>query len=299
MPAFHTIDVLFQNRPGEIAVYLIPYSKGAVLVDCGPGSTLENLQASLRGAGLQPKDVTHILLTHIHLDHAGAAGFFAAQGAQVIVHPLGAQHLLNPEKLLASARRIYAERMDVLWGRFWKVSKANLLEVEDGAQMSIGELRFTIMHTPGHAEHHIAYGLGSTCFTGDIAGVRFPGPVFVNLPFVPPETHFGKWRESLKRLQHGGFSRVALSHFGSFGQVEAQLAMALRQLDDLEFWLEKAMSDSPPVEILRERYAAWLHGWGIALEIPNEYLALYEDGSTIRMAGDGLFRYWHKVRMAT
>ncbi len=299
MAHFFTLDLFFQNRHGEIAAYLVPYSGGAVLVDSGAGSTLENLRSGLRRFGFEEEDITHVLLTHIHLDHAGAAGFFAEQGAKVIVHPRGAPHLLNPEKLLASARRIYAEHMDALWGRFWSVPDANLIEVQDGAEISIGELRFTALHTPGHAEHHVAYIFEDTCFTGDVGGIRFPGPLFVALPFVPPETHLGKWRDSLRRLQQVGFSCIAPTHFGPFGQVDAHLAMAVRLLDELEIWLEQTMSSSPQVEVLREKYASWLYSRGIALGISEEVMTYYEAASTVQMAAEGLFRYWHKVRLAS
>jgi glyoxylase-like metal-dependent hydrolase (beta-lactamase superfamily II) len=293
-----TIDLSFQNRTGIIAAYLVPYSGGAVLVDCGPGSTIESLQAALRDHEFEAKDITHVLLTHIHLDHAGAAGFFASQGAQVFVHPVGRPHLIDPEKLIASARRIYAEQMDVLWGRFWSVSESNLIETKDGADISIGELRFTALHTPGHAEHHVSYLLEDVCFTGDVVGIRFPGPSFVYLPIVPPETHFGRWRDSLVRLQQARFKRVAPTHFGLFEPADVHLSLAVQMLDELEAWLERTMSASPPVGVLKAKYAEWLHARGRALGLDEAAIAAYKAASTIQMAADGLFRYWHKVRLA-
>ena len=107
-----TLDLNFQGRAHAIASYLIPYADGAILIESGPGSTLAGLQAGLEAHGYSPRDVTHVLLTHIHLDHAGAAGWLARQGAQIYVHPVGAPHMLHPEKLLASAARIYGDRME-------------------------------------------------------------------------------------------------------------------------------------------------------------------------------------------
>ena len=119
--------------------------------------------------------VTDVLLTHIHLDHGGAAGWWSRQGARVHVHPVGAPHLLNPEKLLASAQRIYGDDMGRLWGDFLAVPRDRLIEHADNDTIEIGGLAFTAIETPGHAEHHFAYLCEGTCFTGDIGGVRLNG----------------------------------------------------------------------------------------------------------------------------
>ena len=118
-----TIDLNFQNKTQAIASYLIRDNDAVVLIESGPGSTLSALEAGLAKEGLSPRDVTHVLLTHIHLDHAGAAGWLSRQGAQIFVHPNGAAHMLNPEKLIASATRIYGDRMETLWGEFLPVAK--------------------------------------------------------------------------------------------------------------------------------------------------------------------------------
>ena len=123
-------------------------------------------------SGFSLKDVTHVFLTHIHLDHAGAAGYLANQGAQIFVHPLGAPHMLNPEKLINSATRIYGELMDTLWGQFLAVPADKLTVLQDGDEVAIGKLRLTALDTPGHAEHHFAYVLDDICFSGDVGAVR-------------------------------------------------------------------------------------------------------------------------------
>src|SRR5574341_1031716 len=165
-----TLDLNFQGRPHAIASYLIRHPKGdgIVLIESGPGSTLAGLEAGLAKEGLSPRDVTHVLLTHIHLDHAGAAGWLARQGAHIYVHPVGAPHLLNPEKLLASAARIYGEAMQTLWGEFLPVPPECLVVPQNGDDIEIGGLRFRSVDTPGHADHHFAYLLDDFCFSGDI-----------------------------------------------------------------------------------------------------------------------------------
>src|SRR5215210_3184438 len=137
-----TLDLNFQGRPQAIASYLIRNGDALVLVESGPGSTRAGLEAGLGREGLSPRDVTHLLLTHIHLDHAGAAGWLARQGADVYVHPVGAPHMLNPEKLLASATRIYGDRMDTLWGEFLPVPQEKLRVIGDGQEIVLGALEF-------------------------------------------------------------------------------------------------------------------------------------------------------------
>ncbi|MCA2001907.1 MAG: MBL fold metallo-hydrolase, partial [Chloroflexi bacterium] len=191
------IDLEFQGRKNTIASYLIPHADGALLIECGPGSTLPALEAGLAKEGFTFRDVTHVLLTHIHLDHAGAAGFLSRQGAQVFVHPNGAPHMLNPEKLIASATRIYGDQMQTLWGDFLPVAENRLTVTQDEGEIMIGNLRFLSLHTPGHAEHHCCYLFEDVCFTGDVGGVRIPGYQYMRAPLVPPELHLPKWIEPL------------------------------------------------------------------------------------------------------
>ena len=162
------------------------------------------------------KDLTDILLTHIHLDHAGAAGWLARQGARIHVHPNGAPHLLNPEKLLASAARIYGDQMGDLWGEFLSVPPDQLSILNDGETVNIQGLDIKPLDTPGHADHHFAYIIEDICFSGDIGGVRLSNTHHIRLPMPPPEFHPGKWRTSLERLAEEQFSTIAPTHFGFF-----------------------------------------------------------------------------------
>ena len=269
------------------------------MVESGPGSTIEALKANLAALGLTPRDVTHVLLTHIHLDHAGAAGWLSQQGAQVYVHPVGAPHMLNPEKLLASALRLYGDKLDSMWGQFLPVPQDKLTEVQDGQEIAIGSLRFTGIHTPGHARHHVAYLLGDVCFTGDICGVRIPGRPYLRLPLMPPETHIEDWRASLLRLHQISFRRVALTHFGIYDDASPHLALCLRALDEAECWLEREMSTDPPIEILREHFVEWFQAQGSAAGITEDNMALYEIANPTWMGADGLQRYWRKFRAAS
>lgn len=292
------LDLNFQGRKQTIASYLIPHSSGVVLVESGPGSTLPALRAALADQGYSPRDVTHVLLTHIHLDHAGAAGWLARQGAEVYVHPVGAPHMLNPEKLLASATRIYGDQMEALWGEFLSVSEDRLRVPDDAQEIVIGNLHFLPINTPGHAEHHYAYLFEDICFSGDVGGVRIPGFPYMRLPMPPPELHLGKWRESVKRLKREKFSRIAPTHFGIFDDPDWHLNELERDLDAVSHWLDEVMPASPPIEELRQKFSTWMEEQALASGLSADVAKVYELANPVGMSADGLQRYWRKFRMA-
>ncbi len=292
----YTLDLNFQGRSQAIASYLIKHSAGAVLIESGPGSTIEALERGLAEHGLTVQDITHVLLTHIHLDHAGAAGWLARQGAQIYVHPVGAPHMLHPEKLLASAARIYGDKMDTLWGEFLAVPEDQLTVVQDEEEIPIGNLRFLPLNTPGHAEHHYAYLFEDICFTGDVGGVRIPGYQYLRVPMPPPEFHLERWQESLKRLRQVKFNRIAPTHFGIFDDPEWQLRTMEKSLDDVERWLEKTMPSAPPIEALRQQFTEWMEAQGRGVGLSDDVIRSYALANPLGMSADGLQRYWRKFR---
>ncbi|HET9913154.1 MAG TPA: MBL fold metallo-hydrolase [Anaerolineales bacterium] len=293
-----TLDLNFQGRPKSIASYLIPYGDGAILIESGPGSTLAALEAGLAQAGLSPREVTHVLLTHIHLDHAGAAGWLAQQGAEVYVHPVGAPHMLNPEKLIASATRIYGDKMETLWGEFLPVPEDKLHIPQDAEEIVIGNLRFLPINTPGHAEHHYCYLFEDVCFTGDVGGVRIPGYQYLRIPMVPPELHLERWRESMKRLREEKFARIAPTHFGIFDDPEWQLRAVEEAIDDSESWMEEVMPANPSIEELRRLFTDRTLVDNEKLGLSEEVVNAYQLANPPGMSADGLLRYWKKVRSA-
>ena len=295
-----TLDLNFQGRSQAIAAYLIRSGDAVVLIESGPGSTLGGLESGLAKEGLAPRDVTHLLLTHIHLDHAGASGWLARQGAEVYVHPVGAPHMLNPEKLLASATRIYGDRMDSLWGEFLPVPEAKLHVVRDDDEIEISDLRFRPINTPGHAEHHYAYLFEEICFTGDVGGVRIPGYQYLRCPMVPPELHLERWRKSIRRLQQEKFSYIAPTHFGIYDDPEWQLREVEKGLDDAERWLEEVMSEdsSPPIEAMRDSFTEWMIAQATDMGLSEDVLKAYALANPPGMSADGLLRYWKKVKNA-
>ncbi len=299
----HPIDLHFQNVPGVIAVYLVPHRNGAVLVECGPGSTLPALQDGLRALGYTAGDISDVLLTHIHLDHGGAAGWFARQGANIHVHPNGAPHLVHPEKLLASAARIYGDQMDALWGEFLPVPEARLITHQDNESIEIEGCVFKAIDTPGHANHHFAYRLGEYLFSGDIGGVRLEGLRYLRLPMPPPDFHLEKWRESLARMRQeyelGGLNFIAPTHFGVYPDPDWHLHAIGDALDEVEAWILHSLPSQPPIDELRRAFTAWNTANLQAHGLQPDSLRAHEAANPSFMSADGIYRYWQKFRAET
>lgn len=296
---FHTLDLNFIGIQNAIAAYLIPHKHGAVLVECGPGSTLESMQSALATRGYQPADITDVLLSHIHLDHAGAAGWFARQGARIYVHQVGAPHMLDPEKLLRSATRIYGDMMDTLWGEFLPVPESQISILEDDDEIEIEGLVFKALDTPGHAYHHMAYLFEDCCFSGDVGGVRIhiPQVRHLRIPTPPPEFHIEKWRGSLQRLSELEINFIAPTHFGIFDDPQQHLAAAARSLDDIEAWMEANITtEQAEIDELEKSVARWERQRAIADGIDPEMLESYEKASPAWMSAAGMVRYWRKNR---
>jgi glyoxylase-like metal-dependent hydrolase (beta-lactamase superfamily II) len=295
-----TLDLHFLGVPGAIASYLIPHAHGALLIESGPGSTVPALQAGLRQHGFTEKDVTAVFLTHIHLDHAGAAGWLARQGAQVYVHPVGAPHLLNPEKLLASATRIYGDQMELLWGEFLPVPADCLTVFEDNQVVEIGGIRLRALDTPGHANHHNVYLVDDVCFTGDFAGIRMAQTGFIGIPMVPPEFLLEKWRESLSKLQseyqQGSFYRLAPTHFGVFQDAAWHLARLAKALDEVEAWMEAIMPAQPDEGQLTAEFLAWTDRQMHAEGLNPLQIQAYGLANPPSVSVPGMRRYWNKFR---
>lgn len=294
------IDLDFMGRKNAIAAYLIPHGHGAVLVECGPGSTIAALERGLAANGYDAEGITDVLLTHIHLDHAGAAGWLAQKGACIHVHPAGAKHLLEPEKLISSARRIYGNMMDELWGEFLPVpeNKLNILKNEEG--VSIDGLRFKPIETLGHANHHFVYLFEGTCFSGDIGGVRMPSIKHLRLPVPPPEFHLEHWRESAQLLkdlyESSSFNRIAPTHFSIFDDAGWHLEELITTLDELDLWISKVMLAQPSLDQLNTEFLSWNEERASKRNLDAQILQTYEIANPSWMAAAGIERYWRKFR---
>jgi glyoxylase-like metal-dependent hydrolase (beta-lactamase superfamily II) len=221
------LDTLYQGVPGVIASYLLTGPAGPALIDVGSGATVTQLVSAIRSAGCAPQDIRHLVLTHVHLDHAGAAGTLTRMmpDAQVYVHPLGARHLIDPSKLIASAERIYGDRMQLLWGVTEPVPPERVVVVADGAELQVGSRTLEVLYTPGHAVHHVALydAQRSELFAGDVAGVRLEPLKYVRPPTPPPDLNLEEWTASIERMRALHLGILYLPHFGVARGVEAHL----------------------------------------------------------------------------
>ena len=210
MPEPEPID-LHHVRDGVVACYLLETDDGPALFDCGPATTVDALKAGLATRGLRLTDIGHLLLSHIHLDHAGAAGTLVREhpGLQVHVSEIGAPHLIEPERLERSARRLYGDSFDVLWGELAPVPRQNVHVVGEHV------LGLDCFPSPGHASHHVCYlDAAGTLYAGDAAGVRLEGGHSVLPPTPPPDIDIAAWEATLDEIERRDPSRLALIHFG-------------------------------------------------------------------------------------
>ena len=213
---------LHHYAPGIIGCYVLETDDGLALFDCGPATCVEHLRVGLAERGLALTDLRHLLLSHIHLDHAGAAGTLVREhpGLQVHVSEIGAPHVVDPSKLEASARRLYGDAFDALWGELAPVPSENVHIVDNDV------VGLECFPTPGHASHHVSYlDAQGTLYSGDAAGVRVGGGAFVMPPCPPPEFDLEAWEQTILEIERRAPDRLALIHFGAYGDVEAHLMM--------------------------------------------------------------------------
>lgn len=220
------VDLLFRQQPKVIATAVLSGANGLALVDPGPASCLPTLDAGLQGLGGSLDEVTDVLLTHIHLDHAGATGevLRRAPRARVYVHERGAAHMVDPSRLLASATRLYGDQMEMLWGPFLPVPAASVQALGGGETIDCAGRTLRVAYTPGHAVHHVSYFDESdgVAYVGDTGGIRIADG-YVIAPTPPPDIDVQLWEQSLAAIEAWSPAELFLTHFGPTSMVEAHL----------------------------------------------------------------------------
>ena len=295
------VDLHHLGLPGIIGVGVLELDDGVALVDPGPEARLEALGAGLAEMGHSLESVRAVLLTHIHLDHATAAGAIVreAPGAIVHVHAVGAPHMVDPSRLLASAGRIYGDRMAELWGEFLPVPRGSLRVVDEGDTVALDGRRFEVAYVPGHARHHVAYyeAATGTAWVGDVGGIRIEGgPALPVTP--PPDIDVEEWKSSMERVMAWGPERIVATHFGAYEDVAAHFAELRTGLDAWAAWVgegvggERASAPAHETERARE-FAEWIAA-GLRHRVPEDHVRLYETASGFRDSWWGLARYWRK-----
>jgi len=294
------LDLDFQGAPNVIAAFLITGPDGHTLIETGPGSTLTALENAVQAAGARLEDVTQLAVTHIHLDHAGAAGTLLHRlpAARLFVHPVGAPHMIDPSKLLASATRIYGDAMDRLWGAFEPCPPDRVVVLADDAELRAGRRSLRALHTPGHASHHIAFVdmERRTAFTGDVAGVRLGATPYVRPPTPPPDIDVAAWHDSAHRLRALGLRALDLTHFGRIPGAANHLDTLVRNLDDWLAWTAERLrrGEDPATiaeELVRKGEMDVIRAGGSAADA-----AAYELATPSRMSVDGIARYIKRSR---
>lgn len=293
----YLLDTQHGGYLGTIGVYLLPGPSGAfALVESGPGSTLETVLAGVKEAGFAPERLTSVLVTHIHLDHAGAAGTLAQRyGAEVYVHENGAGHLIDPSRLLSSAERIYGDAMHTLWGEMLPLPQHLLRPVRDGETLAILGHRLEVLYTPGHASHHVSYLLNkSRLFTGDAAGIRLPGASTIRPALPPPEIDLGLWARSVQAMRQVGPEELLLTHFGNVAKPEAHFTDLLKTH---ERWSESILEgiNAGEDDAALEARVAHLSREALAAEGATEgTIERHSVSSNDAMTVSGVKRYWQK-----
>ncbi len=291
-------DGLFRATPGVIATAVMEGASGFALVDPGPTTDLAALEADLASGGLSLDNVEAILLTHIHLDHAGAAGTIVRRSptCQVYVHERGARHMASPEKLIASATQIYGDQMEPLWGEFAAVPEANLRVLKGGERLVIAGHDVDVAYTPGHAQHHVGYfhRASRIAFVGDTAGCRTAGMTTVMPPTPPPDIDVALWHGSIARILEWQPSALFLTHFGPVSSVAAHMAELLDCLDVMQQLTGRLLDDTALSEA--EREAAFVEDLRRAFrrQLSEAELRRLELGVPLGMCWGGLARALRK-----
>jgi glyoxylase-like metal-dependent hydrolase (beta-lactamase superfamily II) len=267
VPPLALIDLHFGTRERAIGVYLVETDDGLGLFDVGPTSTLPALETGLAEHGVGLEDVRHLLLSHIHLDHAGATGPIIRSHPHltVWVSAIGAPHLIDPSRLERSARRLYGDLFDPLWGELAPVPEANV-RIADG-----DVLGWDCFATPGHASHHVSYFRDGTLLAGDAAGVRMPGSSYVLPVSPPPDIDVEVWHETVAAIRAREPERLALIHFGVHDDVGSHLDRLESELDrwaarvrdgiDQQAFVEAALADAGAEAEDYDRVAPFWQSW--------------------------------------
>ena len=291
------VDLHFRGRPEIIGVNVLELADGIALVDPGPEARMPALRAGLAETGHTLDDVRAVLLTHIHLDHATAAGAIVRKvpAATVYVHAVGAPHMADPARLLASAGRIYGDAMATLWGDFLPVPSASLRVVDEGDVVALGGRRLEVAYVPGHARHHVAYyeAATGTAWVGDVGGIRIgSGPALPVTP--PPDIDVEAWKTSMERVMAWAPERIVATHFGPYADAREHFDALSEGLDAWAGWVRGSLGGRERDDAGRARdFAAWVVA-GLGGAVPDELVDLYATASGFPDSWWGLARYWRK-----
>ncbi len=276
------IDLHHQTER-TVGAYLLETDDGPALFDCGPSTCIDALKAGFAERGLELTDVRHLLLSHIHLDHAGAAGTLVREhpALQVHVSQIGAPHVVDPSRLEASARRLYGDAFDELWGELAPVPEDNLRIVGNRV------LGLECFPSPGHASHHVCYlHADGTLYAGDAAGVRIVPGRHVLPVCPPPDIDVEAWFRTFEEIERRRPERLALIHFGIVESPSEHLALAREELARWSEWCEQGLDEDAWIDAAR----------GNLVGAIGDEADLWERAAPLWQSYAGMKRYWDKRR---
>ncbi len=296
-PRTTLLDVEYQGRREVIAACLLEDASGAAIVDPGPSSSLCGLRARLAERGLSVADIHTLLLTHIHLDHAGATGTLVKENPrlQVYVHEKGARHMVDPTRLLESASRIYGAAMDRLWGEILAVPADNVHALAGGESLSVGGRQLEVAYTPGHASHHVTYfdEAEGIAFVGDTAGMRIGNKRCVVPVTPPPDIDLKSWQTSLERIRERRPQRLFVTHFGPADPVDWHLEDFRERLESWSGLTGQTLRSGGTDPERASRFAEQAFSELIE-RLPAEEIRRFLHTGSLETSWYGLARYWRK-----
>jgi glyoxylase-like metal-dependent hydrolase (beta-lactamase superfamily II) len=292
----YLLDTNHVGFTGTVGVYVLPSDDDFALIETGPGSTLSTIKGSIASLGLELNNLKAILVTHIHLDHAGAAGQLVQEtGATLYVHERGAPHLIDPSKLLASAERIYGDLMQSLWGTILPAPKENVVALTGGERLNILGHTIDVLYTPGHASHHVVFLLnGETMFTGDAAAIHFAGSSVIRPALPPPEVNLELWQESVQRMLATKPKRLLLTHYGEVRDAKAHLQQVIERNQEWAELILEGMKNGEDAKGLEHRLRDVSFKELLESRASEEVIERHRITSNDEMTVMGVTRYWQK-----
>ncbi len=291
------IDLQHLDRTEVIATCLLENDGRFALLDPGPESCLENLTKSLDSLGLTVKDLDMILLTHIHLDHAGSTGaiFRENPALKVYVHEKGTPHLTDPSRLMKSAVRVFGSELKKLWGDFQSVPANHITSLRGGETLLLGKRKLNVIHTPGHASHHISYLDESTgvAFVGDAAGIRLSNRDCILPVTPPPEIDLVLWKESIQKIQEWYPELLFLTHFGLASPVKDHFDSLIESFQKWSDKIRRQLSEPGDDEQHACEFLSWLRK-DVVKQTGESQAIRYETAIASKMSWFGLARYLRK-----
>ncbi len=290
------IDLQFRGSPGVIATAILQGADGVTLIDPGPTSCLPVLESGLRDRGLALRDVRTLLLTHIHLDHAGASGTIVERvpAVKVYVHERGAPHMIDPAKLLASVTRLWGDQMESIWGAFLPVPAGQLTVLQGGERLALAGTGMKVAYTPGHAKHHVSYldEHSGIAYVGDTAGVRVSGDYLI-APTPPPDIDIEAWQDSLDTIDAWQPVSLFLTHFGAVSPARAHLARFRTTVASAAETARDMIAAGGSDDELARRFVERMRQ-DVRKALPEHEAQATELAAPFDQLWQGLARYWQK-----